>query len=173
LNHTALDAKNEQRFESKASKAPSVDAALAPLSRTFVAPTVALPPFKHHSEQRLEDFDRVDTHCSVPRSRAEEAMATDAISAAAASSDASIRAAFGQGLLSAFRERGFLRLRLSAEELALVRELDRIQYAFFAQTRDMKDPSFDPTKQRANRRAIIRKRTDIRARMRAAKSFSL
>ncbi len=127
----------------------SAHAALAPLSSTFVAPAVALPPFKHHNEQRLEDFDRVDTTCSVPRSKAEEAVATDAISTAAASSDASIRAAFGQALLSAFRERGFLRLRLSADELALVRELDRMQRAFFSQTREMKDPSFDPSNEAA------------------------
>jgi len=111
-------------------------AALPALSSTF-----ALRPPSPQA-QRLAEFDRCDTNCTVPRaSIAEAAVSTTAIASAAASSDDAMRRSFGAQLLASFRERGFLRLRFSAEELAALHKLAQVQQDFFALPLEQKDPS--------------------------------
>jgi isopenicillin N synthase-like dioxygenase len=121
------------------SLASAIPASLPSLSST----TLHRPPSPE--SLRLAEFDRCSIECTVPRTDgdAEAAVSTEAIAAAAASSDAASRRSFGAQLLASFTDRGFVRLRFSDEELAALAIMLEVQRQFFALPLAEKDGSLD------------------------------
>jgi isopenicillin N synthase-like dioxygenase len=134
------------------SLASAIPASLPSLSST----TLHRPPSPE--SLRLAEFDRCSIECTIPRTNgdAEAAVSTEAIAAAAASSDAASRRSFGAQLLASFSARGFVRLRFSDEELAALTMMLEVQRQFFALPLAQKDGSLDVVNAAATEGSTVR-----------------
>ena len=112
------------------------------LLSTLSSTATARPPSPQ--TQRLAEWDRVGSvECTVPRTDAERVFSTTEIAALFedGGNDAEARRQLAAALVQSFRQRGFARLRFSAEELAALAAMHASQRAFFAQSVEEKDPS--------------------------------